>query len=229
MKKFSLLLAVLIMPAFLAACTNSQSASSSYNGASLDGKVIKNRKFRNEAASSSIYSQSELSTRKTKSVIKKTKKKKKTVRKKSRKSTKSARAPKKYSGKANRKGLRRLIHKHARKNGVPLRLAMAVVQVESAYRVNARGAAGEVGLMQLMPGTARMIGYKGKMRDLYDPNLNLHYGMKYLGKAYRLGGRTPCGAVLKYNAGWGAKRMNPISAKYCKRVKRLMKKNRRST
>ena len=41
--------------------------------------------------------------------------------------------------------------------------------------------------------------------------------MKYLGKAYRLGGRSTCGAILKYNAGHGAKRMNPISRKYCQR------------
>ena len=48
--------------------------------------------------------------------------------------------------------------------------------------------------------------------------------MKYLGKAYRLGGRKTCGAILKYNAGHYAKRMNPISRKYCARVARIMRR-----
>jgi len=46
--------------------------------------------------------------------------------------------------------------------------------------------------------------------------------MKYLGKAYKLGGGTTCGAILKYNAGHGAKRMNRISANYCRKVKRII-------
>lgn len=118
---------------------------------------------------------------------------------------------------------RNLIAKYARANGVPLKLAMAVVQVESNFRPNARGRAGEIGLMQLMPRTARGIGYRGPMKALYKPDTNIRYGMKYLGKAYKLGGRSTCGAILKYNAGHGAKRMNPISRKYCNRVARIMR------
>jgi len=123
----------------------------------------------------------------------------------------------------NRARYKALIRKYARANGVPVRLAMAVVQVESNYRSNARGRAGEIGLMQIMPRTARGIGYRGKLRNLYNPSTNLRYGMKYLGKAYRLGGGTTCGAILKYNAGHGAKRMNPISRRYCKRVRRILR------
>ena len=124
-------------------------------------------------------------------------------------------------GKANKrvKNLDKLIAKHAKANGVPVKLARAVVKIESGGRVNARGAAGEVGLMQLMPRTARGMGYKGKMKRLYNPDTNLAYGMKYLGEAYRRGGKTTCGAILKYNAGHYAKRWNPTSRKYCKRVK----------
>ena len=115
-----------------------------------------------------------------------------------------------------------IIRRHAKANGVPYRLARAVVQVESNFKEKARGAAGEIGLMQLMPTTARYIGYKGKMRALYNPETNIKYGMKYLGKAHRLGGGSTCGTILKYNAGHGAKRMNPLSRKYCARVKRIM-------
>ena len=122
------------------------------------------------------------------------------------------------------KNLDKLIAKHARANGVPLKLAKAVVKIESAGRVNARGAAGEIGLMQLMPRTARGMGYKGKLKNLYNPDKNLAYGMKYLGEAYHRGGKTTCGAILKYNAGHYAKRWNPTSRKYCKRAKKIMRK-----
>ena len=40
-------------------------------------------------------------------------------------------------------------------------LAHAVISVESNYRPDARGRAGEVGLMQIKPATARMMGYCG--------------------------------------------------------------------
>ena len=79
--------------------------------------------------------------------------------------------------------------------------------------------------MQIKPATARGIGYKGSTRALYDPETNLHWGMKYLGKAHKLGGGTICGTILKYNAGHYAKRMNKTSAKYCSKVKRLLAKS----
>lgn len=115
-----------------------------------------------------------------------------------------------------------IIAKYAQAYGVPIRLAHAVVQVESNYRSNARGAAGEIGLMQLRLATARGIGYRGSAKALYNPETNIKFGMKYLGEAYKLGGGSTCGAILKYNAGHGAKRMNPVSARYCKKVKRLI-------
>ncbi len=116
-----------------------------------------------------------------------------------------------------------LIKKHAKENGVPLNLAHAVVQIESNYNASARGAAGEVGLMQIKPATARGMGYSGSTKNLYNPENNIAFGMKYLGEAYRRGGGTTCGAILKYNAGHYAKRMNPVSAKYCQRVKAILK------
>lgn len=116
-----------------------------------------------------------------------------------------------------------LIKKHAKENGVPLELAHAVVQIESNYNASARGAAGEVGLMQIKPATARGMGYSGSTKNLYNPENNIAFGMKYLGEAYRRGGGTTCGAILKYNAGHYAKRMNPVSAKYCQRVKAILK------
>lgn len=106
---------------------------------------------------------------------------------------------------------------------MPLDLAHAVVQIESNYNASARGAAGEVGLMQIKPATARGMGYSGSTKNLYNPENNIAFGMKYLGEAYRRGGGTTCDAILKYNAGHYAKKMNPVSAKYCQRVKAILK------
>jgi soluble lytic murein transglycosylase-like protein len=115
-----------------------------------------------------------------------------------------------------------IISKHAAKHGVPVALARAVVRIESNFRPNARGRAGEIGLMQIKPATARMMGYSGSAKGLYDPETNIRWGMKYLAKAHALGGGDTCGTILRYNAGHGAKRMNKVSAAYCARVKRHM-------
>ncbi len=116
----------------------------------------------------------------------------------------------------------RLINRYARKHGVPSKLAHAIVRVESNYNPKARGQAGEVGLMQIKLGTARMMGYRGSRKDLYDPETNIKYGMKYLAGAHKLAGGDTCGTVLRYNAGHGAKRMNPISSRYCKKVRKII-------
>lgn len=116
----------------------------------------------------------------------------------------------------------KIIDKYAKVYGVPVELAHAVVQVESNFNAKARGRAGEVGLMQIKPATARMMGYKGSVKDLYDPETNIEFGMKYLGAAHELGGGKTCGTILKYNAGHGAKRMNPVSKRYCGKVMAIL-------
>jgi soluble lytic murein transglycosylase-like protein len=112
-----------------------------------------------------------------------------------------------------------LVARYASEYGVPASLAHAVIRVESNYRPNITGGAGEVGLMQIKPATARMLGYGGSVKALYDPETNIKYGMKYLAMAQDLGGGTTCGTILKYNAGHAATRMNPVSSAYCQKVK----------
>ncbi|WP_332060483.1 lytic transglycosylase domain-containing protein [Bartonella sp. CB74] len=112
-----------------------------------------------------------------------------------------------------------LIQKLAAKYNVPVNLAHAVVHVESSYKAYTKGAAGEIGLMQIKPSTARGLGFNGSVQDLYDPATNLEYGMRYLARAYKLSGGNTCGTILKYNAGHAAKKMNSTSAKYCLKVK----------
>jgi len=113
-----------------------------------------------------------------------------------------------------------IVARYASAYGVPASLAHAVITVESNYRPDARGSAGEIGLMQIKPATARGMGYRGSAKGLFDPETNIRFGMKYLAKAHELSGGNTCGTILRYNAGHAARRMNPVSAAYCGKVKR---------
>ncbi|MBB3945748.1 soluble lytic murein transglycosylase-like protein [Rhizobium skierniewicense] len=115
-----------------------------------------------------------------------------------------------------------LIVKYAKRYGVPTNLAHAIVSVESKFNPKARGSAGEVGLMQIKPATARMMGYRGTTQALYDPETNIRWGMQYLATAHQLGGGQVCSTILRYNAGHAATRMNPVSKRYCGKVQALL-------
>jgi soluble lytic murein transglycosylase-like protein len=104
------------------------------------------------------------------------------------------------------------IHVHAAGADVPIDTALAVVLQESSFRAHVTGAAGEIGLMQLKCQTARGIGYKGTCADLYDPDTNLHYGLRYLRKALNRG------SVAYYNAGIYAKKLPKAAKKYADSV-----------
>lgn len=104
------------------------------------------------------------------------------------------------------------IHVHAEGADVPIDTALAVVLQESSFRPNVTGAAGEIGLMQLKCQTARGLGYKGSCDDLYDPDTNLHYGLRYLKKALNKG------SVAYYNAGIYAKKLPEAAKKYADAV-----------
>ncbi|MEJ8474678.1 lytic transglycosylase domain-containing protein [Roseibium algae] len=132
----------------------------------------------------------------------------------------ASRSSKKTS--ARRSSYASMIKTAARKHGVPLKIAKAVVQVESNFNPRARGSAGEVGLMQIKPATARGMGYRGSTRALYDPKTNLEWGMKYLAGAHQRASGDVCGTILRYNAGHYAKRMNPVSRRYCRKVKTIL-------
>ena len=91
-----------------------------------------------------------------------------------------------------------LIDKFATEHGVDAKLVRAVIQVESAYRNTARSRKGAMGLMQLMPDTARQYGVK----DPYDPASNIEGGVKYLKALLQ---RLPRDlALAAYNAGEAA-------------------------
>jgi soluble lytic murein transglycosylase len=78
-----------------------------------------------------------------------------------------------------------VVRTHAREHGLDPALLAAVVYAESRYDPNARSAAGAVGLMQLLPETARGIalrtgGTKFVVADLRDPDINVRYGSWYM-------------------------------------------------
>lgn len=114
-----------------------------------------------------------------------------------------------------------LIARYAAENGVPVSLAHAVVAKESGYNARATGR-GTIGLMQIKPATARGIGFKGSVEELYDPETNLAWGMKYLGGAYRLGGGDICGTALRYQGGHRATKMTDATRRYCADLKTRM-------
>ncbi|MGI9463550.1 MAG: lytic transglycosylase domain-containing protein [Aestuariivirgaceae bacterium] len=117
--------------------------------------------------------------------------------------------------------LYRAIARHeAALQGVPFNLVDAVMWVESRYNPSATGGVGEVGLMQVLPSTARMLGFRGSMRQLRWPQTNIRLGTRYLAGAWRLGKRDICTAVMKYRAGHGEHRFSVRSVDYCRKVRK---------
>jgi hypothetical protein len=104
-------------------------------------------------------------------------------------------------------------------NGVPPALVDAVVRIESRYDPTAVGSIGEIGLMQVRPKTAAMLGFEGSSAELAEPRTNLRYGVGYLAKAWRLADGNLCRALMKYRAGHGSDRMSALSIEYCRRAR----------
>lgn len=93
-----------------------------------------------------------------------------------------------------------LIVEHARRNGVRSDLVRAVVQVESAFNPYAVSPKGAMGLMQLMPATARLYG----VINPYNPVENVRAGVAYLRELLDRYRDNEELALAAYNAGPGA-------------------------
>jgi len=90
-----------------------------------------------------------------------------------------------------------LVQEHARRQSLRPELVRAVIQVESGFNPRARSPRGAMGLMQLMPTTARELG----VRDAYDPADNIRAGCAYLRRLIdRYDGNEEL-ALAAYNAG----------------------------
>jgi soluble lytic murein transglycosylase-like protein len=86
----------------------------------------------------------------------------------------------------------------ARRHGVPEDLFLRLVRTESNFRPTAKSTKGAIGLAQLMPQTARLLGV-----NPHDPKQNLEGGARYLSQQYRKFGDWRL-ALAAYNAGPGA-------------------------
>jgi soluble lytic murein transglycosylase-like protein len=115
--------------------------------------------------------------------------------------------------------VRALVVQEAGKTGLPADIAEAVVHVESNYNPSVIGRVGEIGLMQVRPGTAAMLGFRGSNKELAKPEINVHYGVLYLSKAWRLANGDLCRALMKYRAGHGEETMTQRSVDYCLRAR----------
>jgi soluble lytic murein transglycosylase len=78
-----------------------------------------------------------------------------------------------------------IVRGHARNYHLDPALLAAVIYQESKFDADARSDRGAIGLMQLLPGTAKGIaartgGSKFRVADLYDPEINVRYGAWYL-------------------------------------------------
>ena len=98
-----------------------------------------------------------------------------------------------------------IVRGHARNYDLDPALLAAVIYQESKFKADAESRSGAIGLMQLLPDTAKGIalhtgGAAFRVADLYDPELNVRYGCWYLRHLLRKYGdeRT---ALAAYNAG----------------------------
>lgn len=117
--------------------------------------------------------------------------------------------------------IRELIARHAAANGVPFKLADAVVRIESTYKPRVSNG-GALGLMQIKPATARGVGFSGSSGDLYKAETNIRFGMKYLAQVYRASGGNVCATVMRYQSGAYTRHMNAANRAYCSKARAIM-------
>lgn len=97
------------------------------------------------------------------------------------------------------------LRKAAKATKIKQTLLYAIARQESAFAADARSPAGAMGLMQLMPSTAkqtaRSIGMKYRREDLYKPKSNITLGSNYLNQLLKRFNGNRIFAAAAYNAG----------------------------
>jgi len=98
-----------------------------------------------------------------------------------------------------------IIQRQAQKTNLPSTLLFAIARQESAWETDARSSAGAMGLMQLMPRTAketaRKAGISHRRDDLFEPEHNIALGSRYIGELLAQYDNNRVPAIAAYNAG----------------------------
>jgi len=97
--------------------------------------------------------------------------------------------------------MRVLIRKWAKIHDIPESLLHRVIQRESDYRAGARNGP-YYGLMQILPQTARGMGYRGEAAGLLDAETNLEFAGRYLKGAWMVARGDEAAAVMWYAKGY---------------------------
>jgi soluble lytic murein transglycosylase len=101
-----------------------------------------------------------------------------------------------------------IVRGHARNYELEPALLAAVIYQESRFNARAKSESGAIGLMQLLPGTAKGIavrtgGSRFQVADLYDPEINVRYGSWYLRHLLDKYDDDVNKALAAYNGGQG--------------------------
>jgi hypothetical protein len=111
----------------------------------------------------------------------------------------SFRAPGQIANLIKCKNLEEVVEKYSRQYGVDEDLVWAVIRQESGFNAGAVSPKGAMGLMQLMPGTAALLG----VSDPFDVEQNVAGGVKYLEQCLNQFNQDVPLALAAYNAGPG--------------------------